>query len=601
MMESRPRDVLDLWMTPHSGWKKDNYGRDVVPPLPLSFDRINEGRPPKSTALLFQQPFEIIGAIAQLIPPDSLNSLALVNTDCRQLARSRRFASVRLDYTYDSLWLTQVLLEEAVERGENRGLTWTPSLGACIRRLQVAADPKNLPLRYVVDIATLKSIGEELRAQRLQALHARFFGSYIPAIQSVLPLALPHLEFLDFADQISMPRSFFNAISCSSIQHLKLDRVWIEEEFEIALPGALAHPGWRLRSLHLELNWRLFDPHKGRTSLLCASILRHCAPTLESLTWQAGWRSRDDQDIQSFDLEGLEPPQFARLRDLKLGRMLVGSSTIVLLLCAKPQSRLQVLELDTESDPVRSKFFETCGTIPSLETFVWATSHLPADHTLSFLSSNPQISKLSVTCQQSPNLLETKLLPLLSHLFWKLKSLNLTWDAVSIPDSALEQIGGLQSLRQLSLSAGEPFGWQPDWVIDHLKMRRYLGNLQNLRKIAFRRDSYQISRIPAENYYGLRTPVGNDVDEIADDLDNSADPDPDQERGRRVRLWEQQHRQRMLLQAREYLRLLPKLGQIPMGVADSAESRGREAVALSEERDECRTLLRRMFGRENAA
>jgi hypothetical protein len=62
----------------------------------------------------------------------------------------------------------------------------------------------------------------------------------------------------------------------------------------------------------------------------------------------------------------------------------------------------------------------------------------------------------------------------------------------------------------------------------------------------------------------------------------------------------------MLLQARGYVRLLPKLqwlyfGQIPMGVADSAGSRGREAVTLSEERNESWTLLRSMLGRENAA
>jgi hypothetical protein len=73
-------------------------------------------------------------------------------------------------------------------------------------------------------------------------------------------------------------------MSSSSIQHLKIGSVSIEDEFEIVVPAALEHHGWSLCSLHLELYWRLFDPVKGRTSLLCASILRHCAPTLESLT-----------------------------------------------------------------------------------------------------------------------------------------------------------------------------------------------------------------------------------------------------------------------------------------------------------------------------
>lgn len=52
-MEPRHSDVLDLLMPAFSGETKDDYGKDVDPPLPLSFDRVNEGRPPKSNALLF--------------------------------------------------------------------------------------------------------------------------------------------------------------------------------------------------------------------------------------------------------------------------------------------------------------------------------------------------------------------------------------------------------------------------------------------------------------------------------------------------------------------------------------------------------------------
>jgi hypothetical protein len=94
--------------------------------------------------------------------------------------------------------------------------------------------------------------------------------------------------------------------------------------------------------------------------------------------------------------------------------------------------------------------------------------------------------------------------------------------------------------------------------------------LQSLRKIAFGRDSCQISWRSAESYYESRAPIGR----YADDLGNSADPHPAQERERREKLCGQQHRQRMLLQARGYVRLLPKLQwlyfrQIPMRVAYS--------------------------------
>jgi hypothetical protein len=59
-----------------------------------------------------------------------------------------------------------------------------------------------------------------------------------------------------------------------------------------------------------------------------------------------------------------------------------------------------------------------------------------------------------------------------------------------IPESALEQIATLQSLRQLSLSADDTSNMGNPWVIDHRIMRSYLGKLQSLRKIAFDRDCY---------------------------------------------------------------------------------------------------------------
>lgn len=82
-----------------------------------------------------------------------------------------------------------------------------------------------------------------------------------------------------------MSPQIFNALTYSSIRHLKLRRTSINEEFEIELPNALAHRGWPLRTLHPELEWNVLAEEKGRTSRACASILRHCAPTLESLAW----------------------------------------------------------------------------------------------------------------------------------------------------------------------------------------------------------------------------------------------------------------------------------------------------------------------------
>ncbi|KAF7510817.1 hypothetical protein GJ744_005917 [Endocarpon pusillum] len=390
---------------------------------------------------------------------------------------------------------------------------------------------------------------------------------------------MPHLELLDWEDRISMPNSMFNAFACSSIQHLKLFRVAIEEEFEIELPVALAHRGWPLRTLHLELHWRIPSDNTGKIST-------------------------GDADVQCLDIEGRQPPNFANLQDLDLGHWIAtDSSTLDLLLCAKPQSRLKVLDVNTEVTAVRAEFFQRCGAIPSLETFVWSAFNLPADHNLSFLSSNPQLLKLSIPYAHPPEVLDQRILPLLSQSFRQLKSLSLTWEADYIAETALEQIGTLGNLEQLSLSAGEQFGWRHNWVINHRTMRRHLGNLEHLRKLAFQRDSYKIASGDAESYYEnqYRVELLFDSEEgNAGDREDLAELSLVQRLQHR---WEEQHRKRILLEADRYVRLLPKLewlyfGQIPMGVTESAGTEARrKAVPLSPERDDCYTLLGTMFGR----
>jgi hypothetical protein len=69
------------------------------------------------------------------------------------------------------------------------------------------------------------------------------------------------------------------------------------------------------------------------------------------------------------------------------------------------------------------------------------------------------------------------------------------------------------------------------------------------------------------------------------------------------------HRRRMLLEAGKYAKTLKKLewiyiGQLPMVITESPWSRGhaisRRAMALTDERDDCDTLLNRIFGADDA-
>lgn len=111
------------------------------PPLPLSFDRVNEGRFPQSNSLLFKLPFEVLGQILQHVEPASLPSLALVNRDCRQLARSRQFVSIKLNCSETCLDVVELLRAEGRER-DAHGTTLSPSLGVCTRCIKVTGGPQ---------------------------------------------------------------------------------------------------------------------------------------------------------------------------------------------------------------------------------------------------------------------------------------------------------------------------------------------------------------------------------------------------------------------------------------------------------------------------
>lgn len=95
---------------------------------------LNEGRFPSSNSPLFKLPYEVLGQALQDVEPSSLPSLALVNRDCGQLARSHQFANIQLDFSESSLDLIELLLVEDKERVVN-GAAFSPSLGVQVRRI----------------------------------------------------------------------------------------------------------------------------------------------------------------------------------------------------------------------------------------------------------------------------------------------------------------------------------------------------------------------------------------------------------------------------------------------------------------------------------
>ena len=581
-----PRDALSLTMGMYSG-TKDDYGKEAVPPLPLPFDRVNEGRAPTSSMLLFRMPLEIISLILSYVPTETLPALALVNRDCRQLARSRQFASIQLDYSKGAFDLIFVLLEESFQRFDNKGKTKTPSLGACIRRITMATNPDWITYRHGIGLDDgLMALSAEERNQRRANANANFFDAYIPLIERILadPSIMPHLELLDWEDKVVLRRLFFDRLLTSNVKHLKLFRVGIEEAFVFGNPKVQQ---WPLRTLHLEMSASLNKIGELDISPTCARILLLCASTLESLTWI----SSHNKAQFSFGDDMSDPiPRFLRLRILTLE---VWHQMDLKMWNALVTDGLQILKADTDADSSSVEFFQNCGTIPSLDTFVWRTHKIAADHPLDFLRANPQLKQLSLEWQAPPVFLEKQLLPMLSESFTCLTSLSLRWDGTSIPLSALEAITSLKRLQKLHLSAGERFGWKHNWLIDHNSIRSHLEKLPRLQKLAFSRDSYAVRPLGDIGY----TEGSYSRYYISQCLPDKYWRDNEEVREHR---WEQIHRGMILGEAHQYMRVLPSLdwvyfGQLPMRVTYSAKKKKKIVETLSEERDDCWTFLREMF------
>ena len=571
-------DILDLLMPMFSG-TKDDFGKEIVPPLPLLFDRVSEGRELVSKSKVLSIPLEILALVIEKVPATSLASLALVNTDCRQLARSRQFTSLRFDYSDNTLAILQKLQEEAAERSNHHGCTQRPALGPCIRRLTVATHPGWLSHRHNIELSeSFNELPKTERSNRLAIACCAFFGSYIPSIQNLLSnrTVMPHLELLDWEDRIALQPSFYDSIASSTIQHLKLFRVPADKVFTINPPHSQSSGSWPLRSLYLEIipTMRNIDLD---VSHLCTSLLHVCAPSLQSLTWATC-------NPKLLHTDGIEHGTcFPSLRHLRLQYLKFADDFLLRLLL---HDGLNSLEINTQSSLACSQFIECRGQIPALKTFVWHSSHLPESQSLTFLRANPQIAKLSIPLAASATLLGDQILPLLTQAFSNLTSLSLVWDSLNIPYQAIECISHITTLEQLHLSAGDQYGWRHDWLIDHEVMRKYISNLPMLEKLAFSRDSYSNGfTANCERYYadGWRS--------LEDIMNENYTRET----------FEDEHRQWILHVANRYVDEMSQLkwlyfGQIPMAVEHCAEEKRNVARPLTTQRDSCWTLLQDMFG-----
>ncbi|KAF2266122.1 hypothetical protein CC78DRAFT_615428 [Lojkania enalia] len=603
MLSPQHRDLMDL-MTPTFSGMKNNFGKEIEDLIPLSFDRINEGQPFSSSFLLSRLPIELVWHIIKLVPQEDLGNLALVNRDCRQLARSRQFASIKLDYSDSAIGILGVLVKEHEERSESYGKTKLPSIGACIRKITVATNPRWITYRHKVEISeefTQLEVG--VRKAILDEACKAFFGEYAVKIGMVLSniQVLPHLEYLLWTDRAPVDKKFFEMIISSNLRHLTLRRVSVNKEF--SLDPSSDQCRWRLSSLYLDVIWSTWsDKEDVTTSLLICNLLCLAAPTLESLTW-ACFNIRSSPSVQlPSSVSG--NPSFRRLQDLKIESFVqCDPAWLDILIQPGSSSPIRFLEVDISRNPKTADFFNKCGYLPNLEVFVWRGFKMN-NPSLSFLEVNSHIRKLRID-GEAPHFLEEQLLPLLCRRFKNLVSLSLRWpeDHDHIPQSALDQISTLHGLEQLCLSAGRFIGWRHSWVINHNTMQNCVRSLRCLRKLAFSRDTYieqnsetQVEGDP-ERYYEDRLPRNLTVL-----IDHPFFREGDTTKKLEL-AWEMQHRNDMVAVAARYASLLPELewvylGQHPMRI-DRSLTGITKPIPLSTERDDCWTYLQRMFGREN--
>ncbi|KAI1320326.1 hypothetical protein F5Y16DRAFT_84573 [Xylariaceae sp. FL0255] len=186
-------------MASNSGW------------APLSFSRAMEGHPITSpSSILFTIPSEILQSIISYVASDPANlaSLALVNSACRQLARSHQYSAIALTLNHKTLGPLSVLQKEAAQlyRSSN-GMTNTPSLGACVRRLYVGfMDSLQVVQGFVPGELTAGSNESDqskrdwVIARRVtDFLDAQAEHLHWPAVQLVIP-TLNNLRYLDLSN-----------------------------------------------------------------------------------------------------------------------------------------------------------------------------------------------------------------------------------------------------------------------------------------------------------------------------------------------------------------------------------------------------------------
>ncbi|KAG9241114.1 hypothetical protein BJ878DRAFT_483249 [Calycina marina] len=474
-------------------------GIDVEFPRPMAFDRVMEGTAIAAhNSPLFTIPTEILNNIISQL--SDVASLALVNSDCRQLARSCQFRTVTFDFSPRSEKILTILQRETVERGQTRGHTRSLSLGACIRRVVVnndgywkkitAARPRKSGI-FVEDTSENAYDDDENKVQQwrtfAEQLTHKMNEIYRPTVLFVLS-GLVHLESLDM-HQVDWSQSLLNNLTACSIRRLSLVDVKLANTTPVMEDSVV----WPLERLDIKMGWDFEFSQEPNGPRLNAStnwytILRLCSASLNVLFLShhpAVTIMGNREDVVSFSLNF---PQLRQL-DLSWENHLDQSALRSLILTSPHLSTLAI----NYGHRATKELLDREAYIESLETLVlYLNNSIPDDSSLAFLKNNPQLKAFAIYDAGASVLLE-RAISLLTA-FSDLRMLSMTWEGRCIPDSSLGALSSLISLETLHLSSGFQIGWRHDWSIHHNNIITSIKTLRKLRQVAFTRDMYSYTR-----------------------------------------------------------------------------------------------------------
>ncbi|RDW86651.1 uncharacterized protein DSM5745_03293 [Aspergillus mulundensis] len=474
--------------------------KDFVP-SPLSFDRVMEGRRiAAEDSRLLRLPVELLLSIVSYIESDknTLASLALVNSDCRQLARSCQFRTVVFDYSQKSNALLDKLLVETLERRDSKGGRMKrPSLGACIRciRAKLKFDLQTQATRPEKRADNYPAPEEELRsimANWIEAIgdyHTRSKSSFDSTLAQLVPL-LPRLEILDLPNLVAIDSTFLNLVANSRVKHLRHVRLHGYIGSDITMIRMEEGASWPLESLDIDIRLRFMDheAHDLYSFGFWDSLFRACSSTLQSLTLNQEILVVKDLQKGKLGKPITFTAEFPRLKFLRIGAgIIICPSTLQRLLQSEHLSTLFI-------DPDRhltAECLEQIDQLKSLQTLVWYGDSPPIARpaTVHFLKVSPQL-RAFVTYMDFSAPFQHEVLSALGTCS-SLKVLSLQWRGTSIDNLSLDALSYLTSLEELHISSGQRYGWRHEWFVDHEVIQKRLCTLHRLRKLIFTRDSYQ--------------------------------------------------------------------------------------------------------------